>query len=209
VSALDTALAVGGLHGSEPHPLPFGRDLEIRAFVLERPAGDVLLHSVPDVHPGTVVRHYLGHGHEALFAPSAPVAPVFVHEADAAAVETALHVRATFSRRHALDGDLEVIPIPGHTPGSTAFLWETGGLRVLFTADSLYLRGEEWVAAVLASSDRGAYLQSLELLRGLEFDVLVPWVATRGGPWLAVTHPADARRRLDAILRRVERGGSS
>ena len=28
------------------------------------------------------------------------------------------------------------------------------------------------------SSDRAAYIESLELLRGLEFDVLVPWAAS-------------------------------
>ena len=54
------------------------------------------------------------------------------------------------------------------------------------------------------SSDRSAYIESLELLRGLEFDALVPWAAS--GEYYALTDPADARRRIDAILERLRRG---
>jgi hypothetical protein len=36
--------------------------------------------------------------------------------------------------------------------------------------------------------------------------VLVPWAATAGGPYHAVTSSADARRRVDAIIARVRRG---
>ena len=49
------------------------------------------------------------------------------------------------------------------------------------------------------SSDRAAYIESLELLRDLQFDALVPWAAT-GEPYYSLTDPADARRRIDAIL---------
>ena len=57
-----------------------------------------------------------------------------------------------------------------------------------------------------SSSDRSAYIESLELIKGLDFDVLVPWAATAGQPFHAVTDQADARRRIDAILARVRRG---
>jgi glyoxylase-like metal-dependent hydrolase (beta-lactamase superfamily II) len=97
-----------------------------------------------------------------------------------------------------------VIPTPGHTSGATAYLWDSGEHRFLFTGDTIFLDGGEWVAAVLGSSDRDAYVESLELLRGLEFDVLVPWAAS-GEPY-AVTDPADARSRIDAIIDRVRRG---
>ena len=56
---------------------------------------------------------------------------------------------------------------------------------------------------MLDSSDREAYAPSLELMRELEFDVLVPWAATGGQPYLAVTSHADARRRIERILRRM------
>ena len=100
-----------------------------------------------------------------------------------------------------------MIPIPGHTSGSTAFLWDTGQHRCLFSADTVYIRDGEWIAALLpGSSDRQAYLASLELMKELDFDVLLPWTAGRGGPWHAMTDKADARRRLDAIIDRLGRG---
>jgi glyoxylase-like metal-dependent hydrolase (beta-lactamase superfamily II) len=122
-------------------------------------------------------------------------------------VERRAHVRATFSRRHLLDHDFEVIPTPGHTPGATAYLWDSGEHRFLFTGDTILLRDGEWVAAVLDSSDRAAYLDSLELLRELDFDVLVPWAASAGQPYHAITSQAEARRRIDAIAARVRAGG--
>jgi glyoxylase-like metal-dependent hydrolase (beta-lactamase superfamily II) len=104
------------------------------------------------------------------------------------------------------DDDFEAIPIPGHTGGATAYLWDNGRHRCLFTGDSLYLREGEWVAAVLESSDRGAYIESLGLIRDLDFDVLVPWAATAGQPFHAVTDRTDAGRRIETILERLRRG---
>jgi glyoxylase-like metal-dependent hydrolase (beta-lactamase superfamily II) len=104
-----------------------------------------------------------------------------------------------------LDDDFEVIPTPGHTPGATAYLWEHDGGRYLFTADTVYLKGGEWAAAVLPSSDRGAYLESLSLLRELDFDVLVPWAASAGGPFYAPTDGADSRRRINALIDKIWR----
>ena len=99
-----------------------------------------------------------------------------------------------------------MIPTPGHTSGATAYLWNSGEQRCLFTGDSLYLSEDEWIAAVLDSSDRQAYIESLELLREIDFDLLVPWLSTRGRPAHAVTSPADSRDRIDAITERLRRG---
>jgi glyoxylase-like metal-dependent hydrolase (beta-lactamase superfamily II) len=201
---LATATSIRGLHASDPEPLPFAPALQIRSFLLERDAGNLLVYSAPTIPAGEVWRQYLGHGHEAGIAAPAAKAPLFVHAADRAAVEQHAPVRAAFSRRHMLDDDFEVIPIPGHTPGSTAYLWDNGEHRMLFTADTILLRDGEWRAAVLESSDRAAYLESLALLRDLEFDVLVPWAAA--GPHYALTDGDDARRRIDAIIDHVRRG---
>jgi glyoxylase-like metal-dependent hydrolase (beta-lactamase superfamily II) len=131
-----------------------------------------------------------------------------VHEGDRESVEAKTHVRAAFSRRFTLDDDFEAIPTPGHTPGATAYLWDSGEHRLLFTGDSIYLDDGEWVAAVLGSSDRAAYIDSLALLRELDFDVLVPWAATAGRPYHAVTSRTDAQRRIDAIIERLLDGGN-
>ena len=119
--------------------------------------------------------------------------PLFVHENERDSVEPKHHVRGTFSRRHLLDDDFEVIPTPGHTSGATTYLWDSGAHRFLFTGDTIYLSDGEWVAALLDSSDREAYLESLALIRELDFDVLVPWAASAGGDHYALTDRADAR----------------
>ena len=201
-----------GLSSFPPAPLPFARSLQIRSFLLRREEGNVLIYGAPNVDPdvvahlGGVARAYLNHWHEAAFGPDLPGVPLFAHDADRAAVARERPVRGSFSRRHTLDGDLEVIPTPGHTPGATAYLWDNGHHRCLFTGDTIYLRDGEWVAAVLDSSDRVAYLDSLELIRGLDFDVLVPWAATGGDAYYAVTSNGDARLRVGAIIDRI-RGG--
>jgi glyoxylase-like metal-dependent hydrolase (beta-lactamase superfamily II) len=205
---------IRGLHASTPEPLPFAPSLDIRAFLLQREHGNVLVYSVTGLEAdapaiedlGGISRQYLNHRHEAAFPSPWVAAPLFVHERERRSVARTLHVRGTFSRRHVLDGDLEVIPTPGHTPGATAYLWDSGEHRFLFTGDTIYLSDGEWVAAVLGSSERAPYIESLELIRELDFDVLVPWAATGGEPYYAVTSRAEARRRIDAIIERVRRG---
>jgi glyoxylase-like metal-dependent hydrolase (beta-lactamase superfamily II) len=192
---------VEGLYASVPAPMPFGRNLQMRAFLLERPTGNLLIYGAPGTRElDGVWRQYLNHWHEAGFAEDVG-APLFVHAADRAGVEKERHVRAAFSRRHMLDDDVEVIPTPGHTPGATAYLWDSGTRRILFTGDTIFLRDGEWRTAVLDSSDRDAYRDSLELMRELEFDVLVPWIAS--GPYHALTDRDDTRRRIDALIERL------
>ena len=208
---------VPGLHASAPEPLPFAPALQIRAYLLQREPGNLLVYSVTGLGGdaaaiqdlGGIARHYLGHRHEAAFASDSVAAPLFVHENERKSVERTYHVRGTFSRRHTFEDDFEVIPIPGHTSGASAYLWDGGEHRFLFTGDTIYLDEGEWVAAVLASSDRAAYVESLELMKELDFDVLVPWAATAGEPYYAVVSHAEARRRIDAILDRLRRGENS
>ena len=210
---------IPGLYASAPESLPFGRSLQDRAFLLVRERGNLLVYSSGTVAAdaeaiedlGGISRQYLNHWHEASFGID-QVAKTFeaelvCHENERASVSTKGKVGATFSQRHLLDDDFEVIPTPGHTSGATAFLWDSGQHRCLFTGDSIYLREGEWVAAVLAgSSDRDAYIRSLELIRDLEFDVLMPWIATAGQAFHAVTDRANARRRIDTIIARLRRG---
>jgi len=202
------------LFASTPESLPFAPSLDIRAFLLRRDRGNLLLYSSTTVHThvpaievvGGISRHYLNHRHEAQFSSEGLDAPLFVHEAERESVRTSYDVRGTFSKRHVLDEDFEVIPTPGHTPGATAYLWDNGEQRLLFTGDTIYVNEGEWVAAVLPSSDRQRYIESLELIRDLDFDVLVPWAATHGQPYYEVTDRADAERRINAILERLRRG---
>ena len=210
---------IPGLHASDPQALSFAPSAHVRAFLLQRPQGNLLVYSAGTVaddvraieEQGGIARHYLNHWHEAAFGGGDRVAatfeaPLFCHDDERQSVSETAPVAGTFSGRHMHGDDLEVIPIPGHTSGATAYLWDSGQHRCLFTGDSLWLREGEWVAAVLESSDRAAYMESLGLIKDLEFDVLVPWAATAGRPVHALTGKEDAQRRIDAILERVRRG---
>ncbi|AGA33349.1 Zn-dependent hydrolase, glyoxylase [Thioalkalivibrio nitratireducens DSM 14787] len=78
-----------------------------------------------------------------------------------------------FDKREMYLGDIEVIPTPGHTPGSTCFLVRSAqGKRYLFTGDTLYLSGEGvWEAGFISGySDRETLVESLRLLQKMEPD---------------------------------------
>jgi Metallo-beta-lactamase superfamily len=196
------------LQASPPAGLSFSKVSQVRAFVLEREPGNLLVYAATTMPAAAdVSEQYLNHWHELAVGGAESVhAPLAIHEADRAAAEKTRPVDRTFSERATLDGDFELIPIPGHTPGATAFLWDDGDHRFLFTGDSLYLRDDRWIVAVLEDSDRDAYIESLGLIAELDFDVLVPWVASKDGPSYSLTSPAETRERIDAIVARLRRG---
>ena len=211
--------ATPGLYASAPQRLPYDSSLEIRAFLLQRNRGNLLIYSAETLASdapgragvgirdlGGIARWYLNHWHEASVIADGITAPLYCHERDRKSVAKNVRVHEAFVSRHVLDDDFEVIPTPGHTSGATAFSWSNGGRRFLFTSDTIYLREGEWVATVLGESDRPSYIASLELIRDLDFDVLVPWATSRGRPCYAATDKTDARRRIGAILDRVRRG---
>ncbi|MCZ7597859.1 MAG: MBL fold metallo-hydrolase [Gammaproteobacteria bacterium] len=78
-----------------------------------------------------------------------------------------------FERRETLLGNVEVIPTPGHTPGSTCFLVHAEiGRKYLFTGDTLYLAADgTFRPGLLSFSNREDLVASLELLATLEPDV--------------------------------------
>jgi hypothetical protein len=114
-------------YASAPEPLSFAPSLEIRSYLLERKSGNLLVYrpdtlerDVEEVKElGGLSRQYLNHRHEASASSDWVAktfgAPLHVHEADSSSVSKTAHVDETFSERHRLDDDFEVIPIPGHT----------------------------------------------------------------------------------------------
>jgi glyoxylase-like metal-dependent hydrolase (beta-lactamase superfamily II) len=210
---------IPGLYASEPEPLGFGPSLEIRAYLLQREPGNLLIYRSEalkqDVETlnelGGISRQYLNHHHEASpacdWVTNTFDAPLHVHEDDAAAVAEICNVGATFSQRHKLGEDFEVIPIPGHTSGATAFLWDSGQHRVLFTGDTIFFGRSKWRAAVLDGvSDRERYIESLESIRSLDFDLILPGIAVAGRPYYSFTDRTQATQQIDAILERLRRG---
>ncbi len=215
------------LHASPPEAVPFGPSLEIRAFLLEREQGNLLIYRAKTLRGevaaitdlGGISRQYLNHRHEAAavcdWVAETFAAPLFCHVDDAVSASHGCNVAQTFSERHWLDGDFEVIPTPGHTAGATAYLWNTGDHRCLFTGDTIFFPQGEWRALLLRSdapppldgaSDRERYLESLELIRSLDFDLLVPSLATADQPHYEFVDRGEAERRIDAIIERVRRG---
>lgn len=206
---------IEGLWATPGSPLPFDPRVSIRAFLLVREEGNVIVYNAPGLGTasteirdrGGASKLLINHGHEGMFGPPPIDAPVFVHERDRAGLGQSIPVAGVFSGREMIGADIEVIPIPGHTPGGTAYLWDSGAHRFLFSGDSVWLDHGEWSAVVLDAGARQDYVDSLALMRELDFDVLVPWGATQDEPYLAVVSRSEARERLGAIIGRVEAGG--
>ena len=206
------------LLATSPRPLPFATDLVARSYLLGTPEGTALIYSselsADDDRAirerGEPSKWLLNHWHESMFLPGSDLVErlgATVGAADRAETESRASVAGTIAERGFIMPGLEAIPIPGHTPGATAFVWEAGGDRRLFTGDSLWFDEDGWRAAVLADSDREAYVESLELMAGLEFDVLIPWAGLSTLPAVERVEREEGRRRVLEVAERV-RGGA-
>jgi hydroxyacylglutathione hydrolase len=86
------------------------------------------------------------------------------------------HIDVALGHRHVDANGIEVIPTPGHTPGSTCYLLTCAdGLRYLFTGDTLFEGADGlWAAGYLPPiSEAESLTQSLRLLRTLSPDVVI------------------------------------
>lgn len=78
-----------------------------------------------------------------------------------------------FDRRETILGNIDVIPTPGHTPGSTCFqVLSPHGRTYLFSGDTLYFTGDGWKPGLLSFSDRDSLIDSLKVLQALEPDIV-------------------------------------
>ncbi|MCU1528787.1 MAG: beta-lactamase domain protein [Frondihabitans sp.] len=211
---LDTP--IDGLLASSGSRVPYQANVLVRSFLLERPAGNVLVYNSPGITDaaaairarGGATRLLINHAHEAMYGPPELDVPVSVHERDRADTARSLAVAETFDGRTLIDDDLEVIPTPGHTPGTASYLWDNGTHRFLFTGDFLWIENGAWKAVVLDDTLRSTYLDSLRLVCELDVDVLVPWGTTDEGLSFARTDPTDTRARIDEIVDRLQAGGN-
>lgn len=85
-------------------------------------------------------------------------------------------------RRQVDENGVEIIPTPGHTPGSTCYLVNgVGGERYLFTGDTIYTeRDGSWKAGNLSFSDPDALASSLKLLASLRPNLVASSAAPGG-----------------------------
>jgi glyoxylase-like metal-dependent hydrolase (beta-lactamase superfamily II) len=85
------------------------------------------------------------------------------------------HVDVPLGSRHVDANDVEVIPTPGHSPGSTCYLVGGAEGRYLFTGDTLVFgeSGTWWAGYLPGISDAEALAASLRLLRTITPDVVI------------------------------------
>ncbi|MCH8497791.1 MAG: MBL fold metallo-hydrolase [Marinobacter sp.] len=166
------------------HPAP---GLTTHAYLLVRREGNVLFYNSNQASAWPVVERLGGIAwqllsHEDEVGPSLLTirerfgAKLGIHEAEQEAVAAICPPDRLFNQREQLMTGIEVIPTPGHTPGSCCFL-VTGhnGLGYLFTGDTLYrAKHGVWRAGMIdGHSDRTLLRQSLQTLQSLSPDVVI------------------------------------
>ncbi len=159
---------------------------------------------------GGITRQYLGHFHEA--SPStARIREIFgaklcCHSLEAGPVRDASGVAAdiTFDRRETHLEAIEVIPAPGHTPGSACYLNRSPhGKSYLFTGDTIYLdHGALAGGYSPGKSNKSDLKESIEVLRTLEPDVVFVAGAVGTTTFKEVSR-AEWQSATDEILRRL------
>ena len=183
-------------------PLP---GLTTHAYLWRRPAGNVLFYSPATEADfdaidelGGVAAQYLSHLDEA--GPNlARIADRFGSRLHAPAaeletIEQHAHVDAPVDgRRHVDANDVDVIPTPGHSAGSSCYL-VTGadGTKYLFTGDTMFPAGDgTWTTFLVPGrSDAAQLTASLELLRAETPDIVIS--SAFGGE--TAIEAVDARR---------------
>ncbi|HEX2559638.1 MBL fold metallo-hydrolase [Phenylobacterium sp.] len=169
-------------------PLPNVPDLKTRAYLITRPDGNLLIYSTghADEHAaigelGGLRRQYLSHVDEA--GPALAQiregfgSELWGHTAEAEAVRRRAGVAPdrTFEAAETHFDALEVLPLPGHTAGSTAYLYRSPhGRRYLFTGDTI---GRDdsgvWTGGLLPFSDKAQLVATLQRMADLAPDVVL------------------------------------
>ena len=130
-------------------------------------------------------------------------APIYIHDAD---VEHAIRKRkgpitGSFSTPHSVARGLEALPLPGHTPGFTVFLW-SGSKRYLVSGDIIAEDSGGW-SAFISTNPHQIGADSLRRMMDVECDLLLP--SETAGDRLPPIPFSRAEREtiLRAVLRRV------
>jgi hydroxyacylglutathione hydrolase len=184
--------------------------LTTHAYLWRRPAGNVLFYSPATEADfdaidglGGVTAQYLSHLDEAgpnlariadrfgrrLHAPAAELDAISEHGQVDVPVDGVRHVDTN---------DVEVLPTPGHSPGSTCYL-VTGvdGAKYLFTGDTMFPTADgTWATFLVPGRGDAAELRdSLKLLSTVQPDIVISSAFGGETPFEAV----DARRWSDCI----------
>lgn len=189
---------------AEPAPMMHG-------FLLRHLRGNILISRVEDPADhqaieqlGGMIRHYLTHWHEA--GPALTLlqqrfnAALYCHTKALGAVSLFAEPDDTFSHAEVHCGSFHVVPTPGHTPGSTSYLYASPfGKTYLFVGDTLSRYHDKWVTVRGAESNEADLRQSLDFYRALRPDVILmsttsghlAWQDVDLPQWLALLDEAE------------------
>jgi hydroxyacylglutathione hydrolase len=195
--------------------------LTTHAYLLTRDDGNVLFYNTSHRHDidrmaelGGVAYQYLSHqdelGDSLKLIRERFGARLGGHLREEAAFAKICRPDILFDKRETHLGNIEIIPTPGHSPGSTCFLVSSPhGKRYLFTGDTLYLGDDGiWKAGFLKGySDRDTLVESLRLLATLEPDVVLS-SAFSGAAGLEETNPQAWRASVENALAALSGKGS-
>jgi glyoxylase-like metal-dependent hydrolase (beta-lactamase superfamily II) len=129
--------------------------------------GGVKAAVISDRHLGGASTNQIAERFGATIYCSAIEAEAMGHRANQVRVDHALPLERT-----TIEGDVLLVPTPGHTDGQFSTLVEVGGPRLLFTADFVWREKGAWRPGNLSRRKIG---RSFEGLRDLAFDYVVPW----------------------------------
>ena len=153
-------------------------------------AGGVKAAVISDRHLGGPSTNQIAERFGASIYCSAIEADAMGHRANQVKIDHAMPFE-----RATIEGDVRLIPTPGHTAGQFSTLAEVEGRRILFTADFVYRSGGGWRPGNLS---RKKMLKSFEGLRDLAFDHVVPCTSYLGTEFFVPIPSVDAA--VDAMI---------
>jgi glyoxylase-like metal-dependent hydrolase (beta-lactamase superfamily II) len=131
--------------------------------------GGVKAAVISDRHLGGAATNQIAERFGATIYCSAIEAEAMGHRVNQVTVHQALPFERTL-----VEGDVQLIPTPGHTAGQFSTLVEVGAARILFTADFVWRENGRWRPG---NASRKKMLKAFEGLRALSFDVVAPWTS--------------------------------
>lgn len=196
------------------------------AYLLLRDDGNVLFYNTSRVEEfehmerlGGVARQYLSHCDE--LSPSLKAigerfgAELGGHFSELEQYLPFRRPTILFTQQETHLSHIEVIPTPGHSPGSTCFYVQPPhGKRYLFSGDTLYFNKNRVLATAFfpARGNLESYVKSLETLRELNPDVVISSASGGAGGYDDIRQgewPERVNRALKGLLEKASESGLS
>lgn len=196
---------------------PFENAVCTAAYFALRKEGNILFYSSSKIEQnfdflekmGGVASQYVNHRDEASeycdIVERRFGAPLHCHILESEAISNKCRIGHTFSERIIQAPDFEIIPTPGHCPGSTCFLLKVAGRRLLFTGDSFYPLNGVWSVAI-PDGNQKQMIESLNLLADLDIDGFVPSLFIGPTDYQLFNNSSEAKIVIMECVRRLEGG---